>query len=160
VAAKYVQFNRYVNVSALKHYFNVSNAYVVNKLFLVLFPWRHKPWSRKQSVGPNGQEGWFLPPREDLNSPDMYIPGRFDAFHLILNLSLIQLYSYGLRDIYSSFHPPRWPSRRLSARVIRLYRVDSIRNSYIRDIRPQIRLLSFIYIERVPTLRSGGLFRL
>jgi protein transport protein YIF1 len=69
-----VQFNRYVNVTALKHYFNVSNGYVVNKLFLVLFPWRHKPWSRKQSIGPNGQEGWFLPPRDDLNSPDMYIP--------------------------------------------------------------------------------------
>ena len=69
-----MQFNRYINVSALKHYFNVSNGYVVNKLFLVLFPWRHKPWSRKQSVGPNGQEGWFLPPRDDVNSPDMYIP--------------------------------------------------------------------------------------
>ncbi|KAK0109962.1 hypothetical protein ONS95_002629 [Cadophora gregata] len=66
--------NRYVNFSALKHYFNVSNGYVVNKLFLVLFPWRHKPWSRKQTLGPNGQEGWFMPPRDDLNSPDMYIP--------------------------------------------------------------------------------------
>lgn len=72
-----IQFNRYVNVSALKHYFNVSNGYVVNKLFLVLFPWRHKPWSRKQSIGPNGQEGWFFPPRDDLNSPDMYIPGTY-----------------------------------------------------------------------------------
>jgi hypothetical protein len=67
-------FGRYVNVSALKHYFNVSNSYVVNKLFLVLFPWRHRPWSRKQGVGANGQEGWYLPPREDINSPDMYIP--------------------------------------------------------------------------------------
>ncbi|KAJ9145259.1 Er to golgi transport protein yif1 [Coniochaeta hoffmannii] len=66
--------NRYVNVSALKHYFNVTNSYVVNKLFLVVFPWRHKPWSRKQTVGPNGQEGWYLPPRDDINSPDMYIP--------------------------------------------------------------------------------------
>ena len=47
---------------------------MVNKLFVVLVPWRHKPWSRKQSIGPNGQEGWFLPPRDDLNSPDMYIP--------------------------------------------------------------------------------------
>jgi hypothetical protein len=46
----------------------------VNKLFLVLFPWRHRPWSRKQGVGANGQEGWYLPPREDINSPDMYIP--------------------------------------------------------------------------------------
>ncbi|KAJ9155218.1 Er to golgi transport protein yif1 [Pleurostoma richardsiae] len=66
--------NRYVNVSALKHYFNVTNSYVINKLFLVLFPWRHKPWSRKQTTGPNGQEGWYLPPRDDINSPDMYIP--------------------------------------------------------------------------------------
>lgn len=67
-------FNRYVNVNALKHYFNVTNGYVINKLFLVLFPWRHKPWSRKQAVGPNGQDGWYLPPRDDVNSPDMYIP--------------------------------------------------------------------------------------
>jgi hypothetical protein len=74
---EYVEQNlgRYVNVSALKHYFNVSNSYVVNKLFLVLFPWRHKPWSRKQAVGQNGQDGWYLPPRDDINSPDMYIPG-------------------------------------------------------------------------------------
>jgi hypothetical protein len=77
-----VQFNRYINVSALKHYFNVSNGYVVNKLFLVLFPWRHTPWSRKQSIGPAGQEGWFLPPREDLNSPDMYIPGMIPSARL------------------------------------------------------------------------------
>jgi len=70
-----LQFNRYVNVSALKHYFNVSNSYVVNKLFLVVLPWRHKPWSRKQTVSPSGQDGYFLPPREDINSPDMYIPG-------------------------------------------------------------------------------------
>ncbi|KAK0613107.1 ER to Golgi transporter Yif1 [Bombardia bombarda] len=66
--------SRFVNVSALKHYFNVTNFYVINKLFLVLFPWRHKPWSRKQAVGPNGQESWYLPPRDDINSPDMYIP--------------------------------------------------------------------------------------
>jgi hypothetical protein len=47
---------------------------VLNKLFLVLFPWRHKPWSRKQGMGANGREGSFLPPKDDLNSPDMYIP--------------------------------------------------------------------------------------
>jgi len=42
-------FNRYVSIPALKHYFNVSNSYVLNKLILVLFPWRHKPWSRQQA---------------------------------------------------------------------------------------------------------------
>ncbi|KAK5663167.1 hypothetical protein OQA88_6584 [Cercophora sp. LCS_1] len=56
----------------LKIYFNVTNSYVINKLFLVLFPWRHKPWSRKQTMGPTAQE--YLPPRDDINSPDMYIP--------------------------------------------------------------------------------------
>lgn len=70
------QFNKYVNVSAVKHYFNVSNSYVVNKLFLVLFPWRHRPWIRRSAIGPSGQEGYFLPPRDDINSPDMYIPGK------------------------------------------------------------------------------------
>ncbi|KXT04399.1 hypothetical protein AC578_3571 [Pseudocercospora eumusae] len=67
--------NRFVSVSTLKHYFNVSNRYVLAKLFIVLFPWRHRPWSRQQvrsNDGPNAIE--FLPPREDTNSPDMYIP--------------------------------------------------------------------------------------
>lgn len=63
-------------MSALKHYFNVSNSYVVNKLYIVLFPWRHRPWSRQQSgMSANGRDAYFLPPREDINSPDMYIPG-------------------------------------------------------------------------------------
>lgn len=54
----------------MKHYFNVSNAYVAQKLFIVLFPWRHRPWVRQQSrMSQNGQAAEFLPPREDVNSP-------------------------------------------------------------------------------------------
>jgi protein transport protein YIF1 len=64
---------------------------VVNKLFLVLFPWRHKPWSRKQSIGPNGQEGWFLPPRDDLNSPDMYIPMMALVTYILLSTMMAGL---------------------------------------------------------------------
>ena len=74
----------------MKHYFNVSNSYVINKLFLVLFPWRHKPWARKQGTATNGQEGWYLPPRDDINSPDMYIPGLF---------SLVALYEHILTRV-------------------------------------------------------------
>lgn len=67
--------HRYVNVSALKHYFNVSNSYVINKLYIVLFPWRHRPWSRQSTRSSDTQGAIeFLPPREDVNSPDMYIP--------------------------------------------------------------------------------------
>jgi len=76
------QFNRYVNISTLKHYFNVSNSYVLTKLAIVLFPWRHRPWSRQSapaappaapSAAPTSGPV-YLPPREDVNSPDMYIP--------------------------------------------------------------------------------------
>ncbi|KAI1339340.1 YIF1-domain-containing protein [Xylariaceae sp. FL0016] len=83
--------NRWVNFSALKHYFNVTNGYVVNKLFLVLCPWRHKPWSRKQAVGPTGQEGWYLPPRDDINSPDMYIPVMALITYILLSTLLAGL---------------------------------------------------------------------
>ncbi|KAL1304838.1 hypothetical protein AAFC00_003764 [Neodothiora populina] len=82
-------FNRYVNVGRLKHYFNVSNSYVVNKLCLVLFPWRHRPWSRQQQpMSSNGQGPYFLPPREDINSPDMYIPVMAFVTYVLLSTLL------------------------------------------------------------------------
>lgn len=88
-----IQFNRYVNVSAMKHYFNVSNKYVVNKLFIVLFPWRHRPWSRQQQpMATSGQSGpMFLPPREDINSPDMYIPVMAFVTYILLSTLLAGL---------------------------------------------------------------------
>ncbi|CAH7672921.1 YIF1-domain-containing protein [Phakopsora pachyrhizi] len=73
----YVEKNliRYLPLSHLKHSFNVSNLYVFNKIKLVLFPWRHKPWSRlvrRSEV--SGQIEGYKPPREDINCPDTYIP--------------------------------------------------------------------------------------
>ncbi|KAI0311213.1 YIF1-domain-containing protein [Amylostereum chailletii] len=62
-----------VPITHLKQHFNVSNSYVVHKLRLVLFPWRHRPWTRKLSRNEQGATE-FLSPREDLNSPDLYIP--------------------------------------------------------------------------------------
>eukprot|EP00123_Amoebidium_parasiticum_P018443 comp24209_c0_seq1/m.44476 comp24209_c0_seq1/g.44476 ORF comp24209_c0_seq1/g.44476 comp24209_c0_seq1/m.44476 type:complete len:371 (-) comp24209_c0_seq1:765-1877(-) len=60
-------------VSRMKYYFNVNNSYVLNKLLLLVFPWRHKNWGRRQA---NTQDGHpvFLPPRDDINAPDLYIP--------------------------------------------------------------------------------------
>jgi protein transport protein YIF1 len=101
--------NRYISVPALKHYFNVSNSYVVRKLLLVLFPWRHKPWLRQQarmttsSTDASGQISQqqytfnYLPPRDDLNSPDMYIP--IMAFITYILLSTV------LAGMRGSFHP-------------------------------------------------------
>ncbi|KAI7033959.1 YIF1-domain-containing protein [Hortaea werneckii] len=85
-------FNRYVNVSQLKHYFNVSNSYVLTKLYIVLFPWRHRPWSRQQSrLDPSARNTDFLPPREDINSPDMYIPLMSFTTYILLSTLLAGL---------------------------------------------------------------------
>ncbi|KAJ3197215.1 hypothetical protein HK101_005245 [Irineochytrium annulatum] len=66
--------NRYVNVSNLKRYFNVSNSYVLNKIKVLLFPFRHQTWTRLVIRANDGQMEGFKPPREDLNAPDLYIP--------------------------------------------------------------------------------------
>ena len=90
-------------MSALKHYFNVSNSYVVRKLLLVLIPWRHRPWTRQQTrmAGPEGSSqqysNMYLPPRDDLNSPDMYIP--------IMSLITYILLSTMLAGIRGTFKP-------------------------------------------------------
>ncbi|KAG0048687.1 hypothetical protein BGZ83_006402 [Gryganskiella cystojenkinii] len=67
--------NRWVNRAALQPYFNVSNSYVINKLKLLVFPWRHKLWTRvlKRSET-TGETIGYLPPRDDINAPDLYIP--------------------------------------------------------------------------------------
>ncbi|CAF9923315.1 MAG: hypothetical protein ALECFALPRED_002356 [Alectoria fallacina] len=98
--------NRYVSIPALKHYFNVSTPYVLRKILLVLFPWRHKPWSREQRPSSTAQDPsapntaysyYFLPPRDDLNSPDMYIPVMAFVTYILLSTLLA-----GLRG---AFHP-------------------------------------------------------
>ncbi|GAA5887984.1 hypothetical protein JCM16303_005225 [Sporobolomyces ruberrimus] len=68
-------FTRLLPLAHLKHSFNVSNGYVLNKLKLLLWPWRHRPWSRGvvRSETTGVAEGW-KPPREDVNCPDLYIP--------------------------------------------------------------------------------------
>lgn len=75
----------------LKHYFNVSNSYVLSKLFIVLFPFRHRPWSRKQQLSHSGQDGFYLAPREDINSPDMYIPLMALVTYILLSTILAGL---------------------------------------------------------------------
>ncbi|WFC97389.1 Protein transport protein yif1 [Malassezia yamatoensis] len=137
VGGEYVQrnFRAWLPLPMVKHYFNVSNSYVLHKLRIIVFPWRHKPWSRRlryttpyggtgiMSPGPSpsptpyagmstpdrplsahgahfanpGEPVSFCPPREDVNSPDMYIP--FMAF---VTYTIATSVIYGLRG---RFHP-------------------------------------------------------
>ncbi|KPV72507.1 uncharacterized protein RHOBADRAFT_46549 [Rhodotorula graminis WP1] len=79
-------FTRLLPLAHLKHSFNVSNSYVVNKLRLIVWPWRHRPWSRSvvRNEGTGVAEGW-KPPREDLNCPDLYIPVMAVVTYILLS---------------------------------------------------------------------------
>ncbi|EGN97141.1 hypothetical protein SERLA73DRAFT_183760 [Serpula lacrymans var. lacrymans S7.3] len=95
---EYVQknFGGMVPFTMLKHHFNVSNSYVIRKLQLVIFPWRHKPWPRKIRRAENGHSEW-QPPREDINSPDLYIP-----LMALVTYILVAALQTGLQE---RFHP-------------------------------------------------------
>ncbi|KAJ3040501.1 hypothetical protein HDV00_010810 [Rhizophlyctis rosea] len=82
--------NRWVNIPQLKYYFNVSNSYVLHKIALLLFPFRHQPWSRLvRRSEQSGQMEGYKPPREDLNAPDLYIPVMsFVTYILVVGIQL------------------------------------------------------------------------
>jgi protein transport protein YIF1 len=141
--------NRYISVPALKHYFNVSNSYVVRKLLLVLVPWRHKPWTRSQSrmttssTDPSGQMGQeqysfnYLPPRDDLNSPDMYIP--IMAFITYILLSTV------LAGIRGSFRPELLGSTASTAMGVVIFEIVILKIAmYLLSISNESQLLDLV----------------
>jgi hypothetical protein len=69
---------------------------------ILLNPWRHVPWSRQSTARASAQrpgeaETIYLPPREDLNAPDMYVPLMSFVTYILLSALL-----YGLSG---TFHP-------------------------------------------------------
>lgn len=83
----YVEKNihRYVNLPVLKHHFNVSNLYVLQKIKLLLWPWRNKSWARLVTRSEtDGHPNGFRTPREDVNSPDLYIPAMAFVTYIVL----------------------------------------------------------------------------
>mmetsp|Transcript_11181 Transcript_11181/g.30066 ORF Transcript_11181/g.30066 Transcript_11181/m.30066 type:complete len:365 (+) Transcript_11181:53-1147(+) len=63
-----------------KVYFAVSTSYVARKLLLLLFPLKNKTWTRRRL----DEGGPYLPPREDLNAPDLYIPAMAFITYVLL----------------------------------------------------------------------------
>lgn len=140
-----------MNVSALKHYFNVSNSYVANKLYLVLFPWRHRPWVRQN------QDGFFLPPREDINSPDMYIPGTHHSspttgatlltlcFTLVMAFVTYILLSTLLAGLRGAFHPELLGLTATTAFVVVIFEILGLKlGCYLLSISNESQLLDLV----------------
>jgi len=65
---------KYLEALNLKYYFSIDEKYVFRKCKLVLCPIFYKgPWKRQTIKLKDGQEA-YLPPKQDLNAPDLYIP--------------------------------------------------------------------------------------
>ena len=102
---QYMQNNlqQIVGNEDIKYYFKVSNAYVLKKLLLIVFPYRNKSWIR-QTLNSNGnsngnvaQGDIYATPIDDVNAPDLYIPSM--AF---LSYILLWALDAGMRG---DFHP-------------------------------------------------------
>ncbi|PPQ82187.1 hypothetical protein CVT26_009426 [Gymnopilus dilepis] len=101
------QFGTFLPSSHIKHQFNVSNSYVMRKLRLLLFPWTHKTYFRR----PRAQGEW-LPPREDINSPDLYIP----VMSIFTYILLTTLHA-GIKERFSPLVLGESASRALTALI-------------------------------------------
>ncbi|KYO39395.1 protein YIF1A [Alligator mississippiensis] len=83
----HTELQRFVAGSRLRHLFAVDTAYVARKLGLLLFPFAHQHWELQTS------HDLPLPPRQDLNAPDLYIPTMaFITYVLLAGMAL------GLQD--------------------------------------------------------------
>eukprot|EP01089_Gocevia_fonbrunei_P001054 TRINITY_DN11009_c0_g1_i1.p1 TRINITY_DN11009_c0_g1~~TRINITY_DN11009_c0_g1_i1.p1 ORF type:complete len:338 (+),score=31.36 TRINITY_DN11009_c0_g1_i1:125-1015(+) len=74
--------NRYLQSTNLKYYFCVDNSYVAQKIALLLCPLLQKSYQRKRE-NREGQE-YYLPPKDDKNAPDLYIPVMAFVTYIIL----------------------------------------------------------------------------
>lgn len=135
----------------------------------MIFPWRHKPWSRQQArltaaaTGPSGQisqqqySSMFLPPRDDLNSPDMYIPVMALVTYILLTSMLA-----GFRG---NFHPELLGSTTTTAIAVILFEILCLKLAmYILSINNDSQLLDLVaysgykFVGIIVTLLSAEIF--
>lgn len=77
------ELHRFVSMNKLKYFFAVDTAYVAKKLGLLVFPYTHQNWELRYS------RDVPLPPRQDLNAPDLYIPAMaFVTYVLLAGMAL------------------------------------------------------------------------
>ncbi|KAH7890371.1 YIF1-domain-containing protein [Phlebopus sp. FC_14] len=151
----YVQknFGGFIPLSLLKHHFNVSNSYVIRKLQLVVFPWRHRPWSRKIRRSEAGHTEW-QPPRDDINSPDLYIP-----LMALVTYILVAALQTGLQE---RFHPQILGSSASRALVIVLIDFLSVKGGcYLLNVQSSGQIIDLIayggykFVGVILTLLTG-----
>lgn len=101
-----------------KRYFNVTNAYVRRKLLILLLPCVNRTWARRRAVEqPHGHfdrnvsedASAYLPPRDDVNAPDLYIP----AMSFVTYVLLVG-FVFGIQNAFSAEILARYCSKGLA----------------------------------------------
>ena len=81
------KISKFFSFGPLRYYFTVSTTYVKNKLKHILLPYLHSRhngrWERNHLTNENGAIE-YVPPRDDINAPDLYIPLMAYATYIIL----------------------------------------------------------------------------
>merc|ERR1712079_305529 len=72
--------NSYFSFNYYKRWFQVDHAYVFKKLRLLCFPFLHASWERIFDQ----TQRYYLPPNQDINSPDGYLPCMLIATYILL----------------------------------------------------------------------------
>lgn len=125
------KIERYVSVSKIKYYFAVDTSYVGRKLLLLLFPFAHTDWAVKYD------QDEPVPPRYDVNAPDLYIPSM-----AVVTYVLLSGYLLGLRN---EFSPERLGLQASSALMWLALEVLAVwLATYILSIRSSLRVLDLV----------------
>lgn len=125
------KIEKYVSLSKIKYYFAVDTAYVGRKLLLLLFPFSHTDWAVKYD------QDEPVPPRYDVNAPDLYIPSM-----ALVTYVLLSGYLLGLRN---EFTPERLGLQASSALMWLTLEVLAVwLATYILSIRSSLRVLDLI----------------
>lgn len=133
--------------SSIKYYFAVDQKYVLQKLLLILFPFRPRNWSLAYSADEP------VPPRVDSNAPDYYIP-LMSAITYVLVAGLV----LGIQDRFSPEQLGMHASSVLVWNIIEICLLCLI--FYILNVQSKLRTLDLIaycgykYVGMIAALSS------
>lgn len=86
-----------------KYYFAVNHKYVLRKMSLILFPFLSRTWGRQRGIDHSfdgvaaDNSSVYLPPRDDVNAPDLYIP-----VMSFLTYVLVVAIVFGMRNAFQA----------------------------------------------------------
>ncbi|KAL7512538.1 hypothetical protein ACHAXN_011317 [Cyclotella atomus] len=119
---------------ALRPYFAVDNSFVKKKMARILFPFVSKDWARTK-LDPNMVPPSYMPPHQDVNAPDLYIPTMS-----LLTYVLLCALCYGTAN---KFNPEVIPDVITKCLVTQLLEVFAIRIGFY-AMEAQVALLDLL----------------